>query len=196
MEVQVHEGSVFTMQLLSKLFDEGNLRILITICNQKLSIKVLPCCTCPRIADYHAIRIDHRNDEEVDSSSQLDRIFVGTVEELDESFKHKGTVGLPWMHSSCHQDVLLIFRSLWVSYMQDRYIDARERLPKDADFSILSGQQGNFMHKFTESIRYAIGKEDLIILVLKLILKFQAVIAILGKLLRQILIPQLLLVQS
>lgn len=49
------------------------------------------------------------------------------------------------------------------------------------------------MHKAAKGVRYAICKEDLVIFILELVFKLQAIIAILGQLLLEVVVSQLLL---
>lgn len=84
-----------------------------------MTVEVLASCASPGVADDDAIGVDHRHYEEIHSFPQLLSLFVASVEELDESFKHVRTVGLSGMHAASYQDILLLLCSLEVSYMQN-----------------------------------------------------------------------------
>lgn len=64
-----------------------------------------------------------------------------------------------------------------VSYMNERYFYPRQAFSKHFFFSKWGWKFAYFIDKLAKSIRNAVGKEHLIVFILKFVLKLKAIVA-------------------
>lgn len=86
------------------------------------------------------------------------------------------TIRFPGMPSPRNKYILLLLLILMISNMQQRYINTCQTLPKNAPLNPLRRQLIDLVEQPAEGEGDAVGKENLVILVLEFILELQTII--------------------
>lgn len=81
-----------------------------------------------------------------------------------------------WMPSTCDQNVFLFSLNLVISNMKKRDFDSWQTLSKNTSFDPLRRESLYFVEKSAKGERNTISKENLVVLVLKFVLKLKAVV--------------------
>ena len=130
-----------------------------------------------------SIRVDHRDDLEDNVLSYLPCFFRKDI--LEKALNHIASIGLSWVDSSdTNQTSFILILDGVVSDSQERYLYAGKRGTKfllryycfyitrrHTKAVIVFFEVKNDIFKMAESIGWAIGKGDFIILKLKVVLK-------------------------
>lgn len=123
MKIEEAQNAVF-LNLLDKVPDLSELRVesLVRLCVLVVAaIHVLPSERGSIIADYHSIRVEHRNDLEDHLVSEGVRNSVCTKQKLDEAMENVGGVSFSRVYPGSHNDhFLLAYYILIVKLVGDR----------------------------------------------------------------------------